>query len=354
MKEFIIRENEAGQRFDKYLAKLLKEAPKSFCYKMLRKKNITLNGKKASGNEKLVLGDHVKLFLGDDTFQKFAGNTESARMKRKMDMDIVYEDRDVLLVNKPAGLLSQPDRSGEPSLVEALTDYLLETGVLTETDLNTFHPSVCNRLDRNTSGIVAAGKTLPGLQALSELFRERTVHKDYLSLAGGVLKEKKYIKGYLHKDTKSNKVSIYKTKSEDRDALPIETEYEPLGNNGRVTLLKIRLHTGRTHQIRAHLAAEGHPLVGDWKYGDEKINRIYRDRYHLKYQLLHALCLGFPEISGKLERLSGKSFFAEPPQLFKYILKEEHLEESYYENLERNMGLCKNDHYCGRGSSDRQ
>ncbi|HJD25619.1 MAG TPA: RluA family pseudouridine synthase, partial [Candidatus Blautia intestinipullorum] len=155
MKEFIIRENEAGQRFDKYLAKLLKEAPKSFCYKMLRKKNITLNGKKASGNEKLVLGDHVKLFLGDDTFQKFAGNTESARMKRKMDMDIVYEDRDVLLVNKPAGLLSQPDRSGEPSLVEALTDYLLETGVLTETDLNTFHPSVCNRLDRNTSGIVA-------------------------------------------------------------------------------------------------------------------------------------------------------------------------------------------------------
>ena len=309
MKEFIIRENEAGQRFDKYLAKLLKEAPKSFCYKMLRKKNITLNGKKASGNEKLVLGDHVKLFLGDDTFQKFAGNTESARMKRKMDMDIVYEDRDVLLVNKPAGLLSQPDRSGEPSLVEALTDYLLETGVLTETDLNTFHPSVCNRLDRNTSGIVAAGKTLPGLQALSELFRERTVHKDYLSLAGGVLKEKKYIKGYLHKDTKSNKVSIYKKKSEDRDALPIETEYEPLGNNGRVTLLKIRLHTGRTHQIRAHLAAEGHPLVGDWKYGDEKINRIYRDRYHLKYQLLHAFCLGFPEISGNLERLSGKSFF---------------------------------------------
>ena len=157
MKEFIIEENEAGQRFDKYLAKLLREAPKSFFYKMLRKKNITLNGKKATGNEKLLKGDTIKLFLSDETFDKFAGSSQVARAY--CELDIVYEDPDIIIINKPAGMLSQPADDGEPSLVEYLTGYLLKKGDLTEEQLKTFRPSVCNRLDRNTSGMVCAGKS---------------------------------------------------------------------------------------------------------------------------------------------------------------------------------------------------
>jgi len=190
MKEFIINENEAGQRFDKYLGKLLREAPKRFFYKMLRKKNITLNGAKATGNEKLTSGDHVKLFLSDETFEKFAGAQETvARAHQKL--HIVYEDDNILLINKPVGMLSQPADDKEPSLVEYLTGYLLESGAVTESSLHTFRPSVCNRLDRNTSGLVAAGKSLAGLQELSTLFHDRNLHKFYRCLVKGVLKNEK-------------------------------------------------------------------------------------------------------------------------------------------------------------------
>lgn len=322
MKEFIINENEAGQRFDKYLAKLLREAPKSFFYKMMRKKNITLNGKKATGNEKLLSGDHVKLFLSDETFQKFSGNTLAPRAHH--DLDLIYEDENILLINKPAGMLSQPADDGTPSLVEYLTGYLLEEGALTEADLKTFRPSVCNRLDRNTSGLIAAGKSLSGLQELSGMFKSRELHKYYLCLVEGVLNEEKYIKGYLLKDQKSNKVTIYKEKKE--NALPIETRYFPLGTNQKRTLLKVELITGRAHQIRAHLASEGHPVVGDSKYGkpEKKLNG----------QLLHSFRMEFPSLTGKLFYLSGKMFTAPIPEIFLRTLKEEQLEESYYENLE--------------------
>lgn len=331
MKKFTIKENEAGQRFDKYLAKLLKEAPKSFFYKMLRKKNITLNGKKATGNEKLNTGDMVKLFLSDETFEKFAGEQRVSRAV--CELSVVYEDEDVMFINKPAGMLSQPADGKEPSLVEYLIGYLLENGSLTEEQLKTFKPSVCNRLDRNTSGLISAGKSLAGLQFLSELFHDRSLHKYYLCLVKGVLEEENYIKGYLYKDEKTNKVTVYKEKH--KDALPIETAYRPLGNNGRATLLEVLLVTGRTHQIRAHLAGTGHPLIGDGKYGQESVNRIYREKYGLKHQLLHAYRAELPELDGKFGRLGGRSFTAGIPELFREILREEHLEESYKnENME--------------------
>ena len=288
MKEFQIRDNEAGQRFDKYLSKLLRNAPKSFFYKMLRKKNITLNGKKATGNKKLEAGDQVKLFLSDETFDKFSQQDKAARAVTTL--DVLYEDADVLLINKPAGMLSQPDDTKEPSMVEYVIGYLLEKGELTEEDLWTFRPSVCNRLDKNTSGIIAAGKSLVGLQELSELFHDRTVHKEYLCIVKGVLHEKKHIKGYLYKDTKQNKVTIYKQKQ--KEAQPIETVYEPLDDNGEVTLLKVGLITGRTHQIRVHMNHIGHPLPGDYLY-----NPDYR---LIKRQALHSCRLTFCHpISGK-------------------------------------------------------
>ena len=230
MKEFIIEENEAGQRFDKYLAKLLREAPKSFFYKMLRKKNITLNGKKATGNEKLLKGDTIKLFLSDETFDKFAGSSQAARAY--CELDIVYEDPDIIIINKPAGMLSQPADDGEPSLVEYLTGYLLKKGDLTEEQLKTFRPSVCNRLDRNTSGLVAAGTSMAGLQELPSLFHDRSLHKFYRCLVNGVIKNEKYIKGYLHKDEKCNKVQYRKRKHPEHfplrpDTVPLEVT-EPL------------------------------------------------------------------------------------------------------------------------------
>lgn len=330
MKQFTINGNEAGQRFDKYLAKLLREAPKSFVYKMLRKKNITLNGKKATGNEKLNQGDEIRLFFSDETYLKFSG--KEAAPRASTELSVVYENRDILLINKPAGMLSQPDETKEPSLVEYVTGYLLDTGAVTEEELVTFRPSVCNRLDKNTSGLVAAGKSLAGLQALSELFHDRTIHKDYLCIVKGVLKEQTHIRGYLKKDSRCNKVTVYKNKVQ--DAQPVETVYTPFGSNGRTTLLKVRLVTGRTHQIRAHLASEGYPLMGDSKYGDRAFNKKCREHYGLKHQLLHAFSLTFPHLEGCLGEVSEKNFRAELPELFQHIIKEEHLEESYHENLE--------------------
>lgn len=330
MKQFTINGNEAGQRFDKYLAKLLREAPKSFVYKMLRKKNITLNGKKATGNEKLNQGDEIRLFFSDETYLKFSG--KEAAPRASTELSVVYENRDILLINKPAGMLSQPDETKEPSLVEYVTGYLLDTGAVTEEELVTFRPSVCNRLDKNTSGLVAAGKSLAGLQALSELFHDRTIHKDYLCIVKGVLKGQTHIRGYLKKDSRCNKVTVYKNKVQ--DAQPVETVYTPFGSNGRTTLLKVRLVTGRTHQIRAHLASEGYPLMGDSKYGDRAFNKKCREHYGLKHQLLHAFSLTFPHLEGCLGEVSEKNFRAELPELFQHIIKEEHLEESYHENLE--------------------
>ena len=323
MKEFIINENEAGQRFEKYLAKLMKDAPKSFFYKMLRKKNITLNGKKAQGTEKLEVNDVVKLFLSDDTFEKFAGSTQVK--KATTHLDIVYEDEHVIFINKPAGMLSQPADGKDFSMVEYLIGYLSEKEEVTEESLKTFRPSVCNRLDRNTSGFIAAGKSLAGLQELSKMFHDRTIHKDYLCIVKGIIKEKKDIHGFLYKDEKTNKVTVYPEKR--KDALPIETSYTPIVSNEHMTLLRVRLVTGRTHQIRAHLADIGHPLAGDTKYGEEKFNNYFKSKYKLKYQLLHAYEIELPKIKGKLEYLSENSYTAKIPELFARIIREEHLEE---------------------------
>lgn len=330
MKQFIIGENEAGQRFDKYLAKLLKEAPKSFFYKMMRKKNIILNGKKATGNEKLKSGDEVRLYLSDETFENFAGKATVSRAVCKL--SVVYEDKDILLINKPAGMLSQPDKTGKPSLVEYVIGYLLTKGEITEKNLSTFKPSVCNRLDRNTSGIVAAGKSLRGLQMLSALFHDRSMTKYYLCITEGVIEKEAHISGYLHKDEKSNKVVVSKEKR--KDALPIETRYQPLGNNGTLTLLKVELITGRSHQIRAHLASVGHPIIGDHKYGSKEKNQMYGEKYHLEHQLLHGYRLAFSEMPEEFRHLSNRVFLAPVPELFLQVLKKEHLEEYYYEEME--------------------
>lgn len=331
MQKIIVTQNEAGQRLDKLLAKHLKLAPKSFFYKMLRKKNIKLNGRKAEGSEKLNIGDEIVLYLSDDTIEKFSDRGGKLDWKRassaKADLDIVYEDEHILLLNKPAGMLSQKAKPQDLSLNEYMTAYLLQSGALTEEDLTHFHPSICNRLDRNTSGLVAAGKTLPALQELSEMFRERTMGKYYLTVVKGRVDAEQYIKGYLWKDTATNKVTVWETEPKDDkgEAQPIETGYRPLAVGDGCTLLEVHLITGRTHQIRAHLASVGHPVAGDKKYGNSRFNEEYRKKYGIQEQVLHAWRIEFPECGNALKGLSKRTAFAPVPEKFHRICEGEHL-----------------------------
>lgn len=316
MRSITVNKNEAGQRLDKLLAKYLNLAGKGFLYKMMRKKNIVLNGKKCDGSEKLSEGDEIKLFLADETIEKFS--EVKVQKVKKTKLHIIYEDDHVLLINKPSGMLSQKAKEQDESLVEYLIDYLLDSGKLTKEDLRSFRPSVCNRLDRNTSGLVAAGCSLAGLQRLSAMFKDRSLHKYYLCVVSGSVREKKRIEGFLKKDEKTNQVSI--SQKELPDSAPICTEYEPLMETDAYTLLKVTLITGRTHQIRAHLASIGHPIVGDMKYGNPKVNEEAKRQYHIHSQMLHSWKLVFPQMEEPLAHLSGKSFTAPLPGEFTRVL----------------------------------
>lgn len=318
MKTLIVTEKEAGQRLDKLLTKYLNLAGRGFIYKMLRKKNITVNGKKCDGSEKLSKGDEIKLFLAEETLQKFS--QVQVQKVRDIQLSVIYEDAHILLINKPSGMLSQKAKEGDESLVEYVIDYLLKNGDLSSQDLATFRPSVCNRLDRNTSGLVAAGKSLPGLQILSEAFRDRSLHKYYYCVVKGALKEKRTISGFLLKDEKTNQVKIFKDQIP--ESQPIVTTYEPVSVFDNYTLLRVTLVTGRTHQIRAHFSSIGYPLVGDGKYGDAGVNEEARRRFGIRHQMLHSFQMEFPDLPEPLSYLSGRMFTAPLPEEFKRICSE--------------------------------
>ena len=245
MQSLIVSKNEAGQRLDKLLAKYLNLAGKGFLYKMMRKKNITLNGKKCDGSEMLTSGDEIKLFLSDDTILKFS--EVKVPVVKKVSLNVIYEDEHILLVNKPSGMLSQKAKETDESLVEYMIDYMISSGQLSTDQLKSFRPSICNRLDRNTSGLVVGGKSLAGLQIMSEVFKDRTIHKYYQCVVKGQIADRQMITGFLLKDEAANQVRIHKTQVP--ESVPITTEYEPVQYYGGYTLLKVTLITGRTHQI---------------------------------------------------------------------------------------------------------
>ena len=320
MRLLTVGTNEAGQRLDKLLSKYLDQAPKGFIYKMLRKKNITLNGKKCDGAQQLKEGDEIRLFLAEETIEKFSKNrqdfrAESAVSREAVPLSVVYEDSHILLLNKPAGLLSQKAEKGDISMTELVISYLLDSGQLSPDALKTFRPSVCNRLDRNTSGLIAAGKTLAGLQMLSKAFKERTIQKYYLCVVAGDLRESRSVQGYLKKDGETNRVQI--SRQETPGSSFIATSYVPLKGNGRFTLLQVELLTGKTHQIRAHLASLGHPIAGDYKYGISALNQELKKRYAVTSQLLHSWKLIMPAaLDEPFSYLSGREFTAQLPEPF--------------------------------------
>lgn len=314
MRELIVKELEAGQRLDKFLHKYLKEAPNSFLYKMMRKKNIVLNGKKVNGNEILSVGDCVKLFLAEETIDKFRGGaaeTISLDVYEKAyalltGMKVVEEFEDVIFLNKPSGVLSQKAEGDSYSANEWLIGYLLKNGSITAKDLETFKPSVCNRLDRNTSGLLIGSKTLLGSQEMARLLKERSFHKYYRCK----VKEKCELEGvyeaFLYKDELTNKVQIFNSVDEAPKQLqhlckPIRTGLHPLCYESGITCMEIELFTGKTHQIRAQMEYLGYPLVGDMKY-----NGGAKSAGKTEGQSLHAYRLSFGEAVGKLTYLAHK------------------------------------------------
>lgn len=363
MYQITITEKEEGQRFDKYLRRILPEAGSSFLYKMLRKKNITLNEKKADGSEKITAGDCVKIFFAQDTLAKFMGKRpaeseedpaafrqaaktpsgcqEYVQAYRLLSgIKVIYEDERLLLADKPSGILSQKAVRTDVSLNEWLIGYLLAKGELSESSLTVFKPSVCNRLDRNTSGIVLCAKSLKGAQMLGRLLKERTLHKYYQLYVKGHIGEEQLIEGYLVKDEKRNRVSVVTapptekkpkmprermdreerwTEAGGQDGSVIRTKYRPLRIESDKTLLEAELITGKPHQIRAHLASIGHPLLGDYKYGDRAWNEKYRQKYGVRSQLLHACKVVFPPLEPPFADVSGRTFFCELPEIFERV-----------------------------------
>ncbi len=330
MQNITIKENEAGQRFDKFLKKYLSEASPSFLYKMLRKKNIVLNGRKANGHEILKIGDEVKLFFSDETFAKFRGTKELAFHERKdtrvlSNADtvrmppLVYEDHHILICNKPAGMLSQKAAKEDLSLAELLIQYLTENGSLTEESGRAFRPAPVNRLDKNTSGLVLCGKTLAGLQYLSALLKSRDAGKFYYAIVRGDFRSEGLQKAWLRKDERTNKVQVTIDRRE--GSREIKTGFRKLAGTGAYSLVEAELLTGRTHQIRAHLAYLGYPIIGDPKYGERATNAEIARQTGVRRQLLHAERIVFPnQVPPGFETLKGRVVTGDLPEDFRSVM----------------------------------
>lgn len=295
MKEIKINNNEEGQRLDRFLKKYLNKANQSFIYKMIRKKNIKLNNEKADPETILKKDDLVQLYLSDDTIEKFR---EKKTLKQtNIHFKTVYEDDNILVVNKPIGLSTQPDETSVRNLVDEIKMYL---DAKQENISFTFKPAVCNRLDKNTSGLVIAAKNYDALKQTNKAIRERSIKKFYMAKVHGIINKDLELKDYLVKNENKNIVKIVKNETE--NAKQVITYAHPLRTEGNYTWLEIEIETGRAHQIRAHLASIGHPIVGDKKYGR---------RDSEKYQLLHAYKLVLGGYDGNLDYLNGMEIKSE-------------------------------------------
>ena len=304
MKEAVIQPNDAGQRLDKFLQKAYPDLPTSLRYKYLRLKRIKLNGRRAAGEDRLQAGDRVQLYVNDE-FLGGKGNIPFfAAAPSKV--EVLYEDAYILLLNKPAGLLChEDDKERRDTLINRVLHYLYSSGQYDPDREQSFTPALCNRIDRNTQGIVIAAKTSQALREMTEIIRKRQVEKRYLCITLGTPEPRHAVlRGWHTKDAKENQVRI--TPYERAGAKSAVTEYCVLCEQNGLALLEVTLHTGRTHQIRAHLASIGHPLLGDTKYGTNRQNK----GYSYPYQALCSWALKFSLLPEEwaLHALSGREF----------------------------------------------
>ncbi len=308
MKEFIIEKNDAGQRLDKFIKKAVPDLPQNLMYKYIRLKRIKLNGKRCEISSRLNVGDRLEMYINDEFFssEKVQDFTSAPAQ-----IDIVYEDENILLVNKKCGLVVHEDDDNTlDTLINRITHYLYDKGEYDPEREQSFAPALCNRLDRNTEGIVICAKNAESLRLLNDIIKEREITKKYLCITLGTPKPvEATITAYLEKDESKKQVYISDKKTPANKT--IVTKYKVLETRGELSLCEIELITGRTHQIRAHMAYIGHPLLGDGKYGRNDDNR----RYGVKYQALCAYHLSFDFKSDKgiLNYLNGKSFSVAVP-----------------------------------------
>lgn len=315
---YTITNKDCNQRIDKFLKRMLKDAPVSFLYKMFRQKDVKVNGKKANIDYILKEGDVIDIYLKEDLLNQF--HKEALLRPVKADFPILYEDDNILVIDKPKGLLVHGDEGEKRiTLQNMVLNYLKDKREWDPDSLTGFIPSPAHRLDRNTSGIVIFGKNLPALQELLTLFRERTqIEKRYTLLVRGTTSERGEINYPLIKD--SNKKMV-KVGTIQKGAKPALTRFHRIKSyTCGFSLVEAELLTGRTHQLRVHFAAIGHPIVGDSKYGDFKVNENFEKLFGLKNQFLHASYFKFDKIDGVLSYLSGKEFNSSLPEKEQKIL----------------------------------
>lgn len=299
-----ISENDAGQRLDRFLLKTYPDLPQAVLYKCIRKKDVRRNGLRCSPDDRLSPGDELSMFWQEEYFQTAPRDYDF--LKAPTRLSIVYEDENLMLLDKPPGLIVHPDENYYfDSLIARVQHYLYDKGEYKPQEENSFAPALVNRIDRNTAGIVMAAKNAESLRILNQKVKDRELIKLYLCLALGHMPEgSALLTGYLVKNEAQNRVYIDKSPSP--GARTIRTRYRVLEERDGLSLLEVELLTGRTHQIRAHLASIGHPLAGDGKYGKNARNKALG----LKYQALCSYKLGFrfTTPAGRLEYLNGRDF----------------------------------------------
>ena len=305
MKEFTIKANDAGQRLDRFVGKAVPLLPESLLQKYIRLKRIKVNGKGAKRDTRLALGDTLQLYINDEFFERPREENSYLKVGTPR-LDIVYEDENILLVDKKPGVLCHSAGVWDyNTLIANIQAYMAQKGEWRPKEENSFTPALCNRIDRNTGGIVIAAKNAAALRILNDKIRDREIEKYYLCAVQGRPKpESGRLENYLFKDAEKNQVYV-KSKPEP-GARTAVTEYRVLRSKGALSLVECRLLTGRTHQIRAQMAHAGWPLLGDGKYGVERVNRSYGEKGQALYS--YRLEFAFPTDAGCLEYLRGKEF----------------------------------------------
>lgn len=300
----MINENDANQRLDKFIVKSLPGLPAALMYKYIRLKRIKVNGKRAEIATRLSTGDLIEMYINDEFFKRPEYLYEF--LAAPNNLDILFEDENIILLNKSVGLLAHPDENEYvDTLISRVKRYLYESGQYFPEDENSFAPALVNRIDRNTGGIVIAAKNAESLRILNEKMKNREVRKFYLCVAHGYMEEKSgLLKGWLYKDKEKNKVFVYESPRE--GCKEIATKYTVIAAAKELSLLEIELLTGRTHQIRAHLAYIGHPLVGDSKYGRNTQNKTFGYKKQFLYST--KLVFDFESGAGCLDYLNQRCF----------------------------------------------